>query len=77
MTMHNLRNVCSSIMLGMASSVADDIIMRMGLRTRESRETREWRHNENDIRMIIAGLWRYGDWGGGHGLLCSSVSEMV
>jgi len=22
----------------------------------------EWRHNENDVTMIIAGLWRYGDW---------------
>ena len=22
----------------------------------------EWRHNENDVIMIIAGVWRYGDW---------------
>jgi len=22
----------------------------------------ERRHNENDVTMIIAGLWRYGDW---------------
>ena len=22
----------------------------------------EWRHNENDIIMTIAGLWRYGEW---------------
>jgi len=22
----------------------------------------ELRHNENDVVMIIAGLWRYGDW---------------
>ena len=26
------------------------------------REPREWRHNENDVTMIIAGLWRHGDW---------------
>jgi len=25
-------------------------------------ETREWRHNENDVIMIIAGLWRYDVW---------------
>jgi len=23
---------------------------------------RECRHNDNDVIMIIAGLWRYGDW---------------
>ena len=22
----------------------------------------EGRHNENDVTMTIAGLWRYGDW---------------
>jgi len=22
----------------------------------------KWRHNENDVAMTIAGLWRYGDW---------------
>jgi len=22
----------------------------------------ERRHNENDVTMTIAGLWRYGDW---------------
>jgi len=22
----------------------------------------EWHHNENDVTMTIAGLWRYGDW---------------
>ena len=22
----------------------------------------ECRHNENDVRMAMAGLWRYGDW---------------
>ena len=26
------------------------------------RETCKWRHNENDVIMIIAGLWRYRDW---------------
>jgi len=50
--------VCSSVTLGVASSVANDVIIRTGAASAE----REWRHNENDVIMIIAGLWRYGDW---------------
>ena len=38
-------SVISSVTFGVASSVAHDVIMRMGAAI-----------------MIIAGLWRYGDW---------------
>jgi len=37
----------------------------------------EWRHNENDMAMTIAGLWRYGDWQRGHGLHHSSNTIMT
>jgi len=39
----------------MASSVANDVIMRMVAASAR-------RHNENDIAMTTADLWRYGDW---------------
>ena len=55
-----------SVTLGVASSVANDVIMRTaGLGAgcqRRRREPHERRHNENDVTMTIAGLWRYGDW---------------
>jgi len=34
---------------------------------------RERRHNENDVTMTIAGLFRYGNWQRGHGLHGSSI----
>jgi len=47
--------VCTSVTVGVASSVANDVIMRTGA-------TSARHHNENDVTMTIAGLWRYGDW---------------
>jgi len=53
--------VRTSVTVDVASSVANDVtthnenhvIMRTGAPRR---------HNENDVTMAIAGLWRYGDW---------------
>jgi len=42
-------------MVGMASSVLNDVIMRTGT-------ARDIIMSENDVTMTIAGLWRYGDW---------------
>ena len=42
----------------MASSVANDVIMRTGATSAVG----AGRHNENDVTMTIVGLWRYGDW---------------
>jgi len=55
-------SVRSSVTMGVASSVANDVIMLNGGCERHRCDTREWHHNENDIIMIIASLWRYGDW---------------
>ena len=44
--------------MGVASSVANDVIMR----TRAASAVGARRHNDNDVIMITAGLWRYGDW---------------
>jgi len=41
-----VRSVRTSVTLGVASSVANDVMI----------------HDENDVIMIIAGLWRYVDW---------------
>ena len=46
--------------MGVASSVVNDIIMRMGAESAVSALGARC-HNENDVTMIIAG-WRYGDW---------------
>jgi len=48
-------------MVGVASSVANDVTMRMGAASAAS-AVGPRRHNENDVTMTIAGLWRYGDW---------------
>jgi len=50
--------VRSSVTLGVASSVANDVIMRTGAASAVGAR----RHNENDVIMIINALWRYGDW---------------
>jgi len=42
--------------LGVASSVANDVIMRTGAASGVGAT------HANDVIMIIAGLWRYGDW---------------
>ena len=47
--------------MGVVSSVANDVTMRMGAASAVSTVGTRW-HNENDITMTIAGLWRYGDW---------------
>jgi len=57
--------VRSSVMLGVASSISNDVIMRIaglvaGCEGRR-REPREWHHNENDVTVITA-VRRYGDW---------------
>jgi len=58
--------VRSSVTSGVASSVANDVIMRIASLVagckRRRRERRKWCHNENDVTVITAGLWRYGDW---------------
>ena len=38
-----------------------DVIMRTGAASAAS-AVEAIRHNENDVTMTIAGLWRYGDW---------------
>jgi len=64
--------VHTSVTVGVASWVANDITMRMtsqwewrhnenGACERRERRRRET-HNENDVTMTIAGIWRYGDW---------------
>jgi len=59
-----VRGVRSSVTLGVASSVANDVInendviMRTGATSAVSARC----HNENDVILITAGLWRYGDW---------------
>jgi len=45
-------------MLGVASSVANNVTMRTGAASAVGVR----RHNENDVTMTIAGLWRYGNW---------------
>jgi len=42
----------------MASSVANDVIMRTGAASAVGAR----RRTENDVIMTTAGLWRYGDW---------------
>jgi len=70
--------VRASVTVGVASSVADavdksDVLMRMGTASTASAiGTR--RHNENDVTMTIAGLWRYVDWRRGHGLHRSNLN---
>jgi len=49
---------CSSVRLGVASSGANDVIMSTGAASTVGAR----HHIENDVVMIIAGLWRYGDW---------------
>jgi len=39
----------------------NDVIMRTGAASAASAVSAR-RHNENDVTMTIAGLWRYGDW---------------
>ena len=48
----------SSVTVGVASSVANDVIMRTGAASAVGAR----HHNENDVIMTIAGLWRYGGW---------------
>ena len=50
--------VRTSVTVGVASSVVNDVIMRKG--TASFVGTR--RHNENDVIIITAGVWRYGNW---------------
>jgi len=38
--------------------VANDVIMTTGAASAVGAR----RHNENDVTMTVAGLWRYGDW---------------
>ena len=49
----------------MASSVANDVIMRIADLVagceRRRHEPREWHHNENDVTMIIAWLMAIGE----------------
>jgi len=47
-----------SVTVGVASSVANDVTMRTGTASAVGARC----HNENDVTMTIAGLWRYGDW---------------
>jgi len=51
-SMVSVRRYCTSVTLGVASSVANGVIMRTGAASAV----------ENDIMMIIPGIWRYGDW---------------
>jgi len=51
----------TSVTVGVASSVANDVIMRTGAASAVSAR-RQSRHSENDVAMTIAGLWRYDDW---------------
>jgi len=51
-----------SVTVGVASSVATDVIMRTGAASTVSARGSVRRHNENDVTMTIAGLWRYGNW---------------
>ena len=51
-SMVSVRRYCTSVTLGVASSVANGVIMRTGAASAV----------ENDIIMIIPGIWRYGDW---------------
>jgi len=41
--------------VGAVGCTAQGVIMAMGLQPLRH-------HNENDVTMTIAGLWRYGDW---------------
>jgi len=52
--------------MGVASSVANDVIIR----TEAMSAVGARRRNDNDVIMIIAGVWRYGDMC--HGLQHSS-----
>jgi len=57
--------LCSSVTLGVASSIVNDIIMRTGAVRAASAVGARYSarlHNENDVTMTITGLWRYGDW---------------
>jgi len=47
-----------SVTVRVANSVANDVIMR----TEAASAVGVRRHDGNDVIMIIAGLWRYGDW---------------
>jgi len=51
----------TSVTVGVASSVANDVTMRMTHNENGGCE-RRGRHNENDFTMTIAGLLRYGHW---------------
>jgi len=53
-------NVRTSLMVGVASSVANDVIMGIGAASAAS--VVGGRRHENDVTMTTAGLWRYGDW---------------
>jgi len=48
-------SVRTSVTVGVAGSVLNDVIMTMGAASAR-------RHNENDITVTIAGLRRYGSW---------------
>jgi len=49
-------------MVGVASSVANDVIMRMGAATVQGYGATNESHNENDVTVTIASLRRYGSW---------------
>ena len=48
-------------MVGVASSVANDVIMRMSAATAQGYGTTNESHSENDITVTIASLQRYGN----------------
>jgi len=51
----------TSVTLGVASSVANDVIMRIAGLVAGCDLRARWHHNENDVTVIMAGR-RYGDW---------------
>ena len=67
-----IKSVPTSVTVGVASSVANDVIMRRGAASAVGASC----HNENAVIVIIAGLWRYGDWRRGHGLQRSSFFKI-
>jgi len=54
-------SVRTSVTVDVTSSVANDVIMRTRAASAASAVGAR-RHNENDVTMTIADLWRYGDW---------------
>jgi len=52
--------VHSSVTVGVANSIVNDVIMRTGAASAVGTSAR--RQNENDVTVTIAGLWRYDDW---------------